>query len=126
MLSDFSLLVMSIQTLVESSLHMHRTLYSFLYQLVEAPVPTWRLGMLVVWQSFEVLPPPQLMTITTGACEGALSAFPSCSLSHRWGHHPQSVRPLYIACYPICFSISDVHLGMHPVILVPYLHGRVP
>ena len=39
--------------------------------------------------------------------------------------HLQSVRPPYVACYPICFSISDVHLGMRPVVLAPYLHGGV-
>ena len=105
---------------------MCRVLYSFLHQLVEAPVPTWRLGMLVVQRSFEVLPPPQLMTTATAMCNIALSAVPSHSLSHRRGRHLQSVRQPYVACYPICFSISDMHLGMHPVILAPYLHGRVP
>ena len=47
--------------------------------------------MLVVWQSFEVLLPPQLMTTTTAAPDGALSAFPSHSLSHRRGRHLQSI-----------------------------------
>ena len=65
------------------------------------------------------------MTTTTATHDGALSAFPSHSLSHRWGHHPQSVQPPYVACYPICFSISDAHLGMRPVVLAPYLHGGV-
>ena len=105
---------------------MRRALYSFLHQLVEAPVPTWRLGMLVVQWSFEVLPPSQLMTTTTAAHDGALSAFPSHSLSHRQGHHPQSVRPPYVACYPIRFSISDAHLSKRPDVLAPYLHGGVP
>ena len=105
---------------------MHRALYSFLHQVVEAPEPTWRLGMLVVQQSFEVLLPPQLMTITTAVPDGALSSFPSCSLSHRRGHHLQSVQPPYVACYPICFSISNAHHSMCPVILAPYLHGGVP
>ena len=82
--------------------------------------------MLIVWRSFEVLPPPQLMITTTAAHDGALSAFLSHSLSHRQGHHLQSIQSPYVACYPICFSISNAHLGMHPVVPAPYLHGGVP
>ena len=48
------------------------------------------------------------------------------SQSHRRGRHLQSVQPLYVVYYPICFSISEVHLGICPVVLAPYLHSRVP
>ena len=103
----------------------HSTPFFTLF-LVEAPVPTWRLGLLAVWQSFVVLPPPLLMTTTTAAPDGALFASLSHSLSHRQGRHPQSVQLPYVVYYPICFSISNMHLSMRPVILAPYLHGGVP
>ena len=123
-----------------SSSHIHqwimcRALYSFLYQFVGALVPTWRLGLLAVQWSFVVLPHPLLMTTLIAMLDGALFAFLSCSLSlrhpshslsHRQEHHPQFIQIPYVACYPICSSISNAHLSMHPVILAPYLYGRVP
>ena len=77
---------------------MCRALYSSLHQLVEAQVPTWILGMLVVQLSFGVLPPAHLMTTITAAPDGALSAFPSRSLSHmsRWNElRSSSTVPLF-------------------------------
>ena len=105
---------------------MHRALYSFLHQLVGAPVPTWRLGLLVVRQSFVVLPLLLLMTTITAMLNGALFTFLSHSLLHKQGRHLQSVQLLYVACYPTCFSISDAYLSMNPIVLAPYLHGRIP